>query len=54
MQLWQKIIAAYPEIESTKIFDSGIWLQDDGDGVVYIKEWNYSKPIPNGFNLGKP
>jgi len=30
-----------------------ILLQDDGDGVQYIAEWNYSKPIPKGMKLGK-
>jgi hypothetical protein len=56
MELWEKIIEAYPEINPTDNFlDLGIVLQDDKDGVgAYIKEWNYSKPIPEGLNLGKP
>jgi hypothetical protein len=55
MELWEKIIEAYSEINPTDNFlDLGIVLQDDNDGVgAYIKEWNYSKPIPEGLNLGK-
>lgn len=56
MELWQKIIEAYPEIKSTDDFASlGIYLRDDSDGAgAYIKEWNYYQPIPDGLTLGKP
>jgi hypothetical protein len=56
MELWEKIIEAYPEINPTDNFKSlGIYLQDDSDGVgAYIREWNYNKPIPEGLSLGKP
>ena len=56
MELWEKIIQAYPEINPTDTFmDLGIFLQDDNDGLgAYIREWNYSKPIPEGLSLGKP
>ena len=55
MELWEKIIAAYPEISPTDIFRNlGIHLQDDGDGVAYIAKWEYSEPIPEGLTLGKP
>jgi hypothetical protein len=56
MELWQKIIEAYPEIEPTDDFKSlGIYLRDDSDGIgAYIKEWNYDQPIPKGLTLGKP
>ena len=55
MELWEKIIEAYPEIKPTDNFlDLGIRLQDDGDGIAYIKKWEYSKPIPTGLKLGKP
>ena len=54
MELWQKIIEAYPEINPTDNFlELGIYLQDDGDGA-YIAKWNYSQPIPDGLTLGKP
>lgn len=55
MELWEQIIAAYPEIEPTDLFEElGIFLQDDGDGKgAYIAKWEYSKPIPEGLKLGK-
>jgi len=56
MELWEKIIEAYPELEPTNSFRQlGIWLQDDSDGVgAYIAKWEYSKPIPTGLKVGKP
>jgi hypothetical protein len=56
MQLWEKIIEAYPEINPTDDFQQlGIYLRDDSDGQgAYIAEWNYEKPIPAGLSLGKP
>jgi len=56
MELWEKIIQAYPEINPADDFMKlGIYLQDDSDGVgAYIREWNYSQPIPEGLTLGKP
>ena len=55
MELWEKIIAAYPEIQSTDLFiNLGIYLRDDLDGDgAYIEKWEYSKPIPDGLKLGK-
>ena len=53
MELWEKIIAAYPEIKPTDNFKNlGIYLQDDGEGA-YIAKWEYSQPIPDGLKLGK-
>ena len=55
MELWEQIIEAYPEINSTDYFPNlGIYLTDDGDSVAYISKWEYSKPIPTGLKLGKP
>ena len=56
MELWQKIIEAYPEVNATDNFiDLGIYLRDDSDGVgAYIDKWEYSQPIPDGLTLGKP
>ena len=56
MELWEKIIEAYPEITSTDNFQQlGIYLVDDSDGLgAYIAKWEYSKPIPDGLTLGKP
>jgi hypothetical protein len=45
----------YPELTDLD-FDINygtILLKDDGDGVVYIDKWEYSKPIPDGLKLGK-
>jgi hypothetical protein len=55
MELWEKIIEAYPEITSTDNFHQlGIYLVDDSDGSgAYISKWEYSKPIPAGLKLGK-
>lgn len=55
MELWQKIISTYPEINPTDDFNKlGIFLQDDGDGFgAYIAKWEYSEPIPDGLKLGK-
>lgn len=56
MELWQKIIEAYTEINPTDDFESlGIYLRDDSDGVgAYIAKWEFAKPIPKGLKLGKP
>lgn len=56
MDLWEKIIEAYPEIKPTDDFVKlGILLLDDSDGLgAYIAQWEYSKPIPDGLTLGKP
>lgn len=54
--LYEKVTEAYPELLDNKdLFMNGtITLQDDSDGVgAYIREWNYSKPIPDGLKLGK-
>ena len=55
MELWEKIIAAYPEINPTDDFRQfGIYLQDDSDGLgAYIVKWEYAKPSPAGLKLGK-
>jgi hypothetical protein len=57
MELWQKIIEAYPELADNDYaaFLEQIILQDDSDGAgAYIAHWGYSKPIPEGLTLGKP
>ena len=55
MELWEKIIEAYPEINPTDDFRQlGIILQDDSDGHgAYIVKWEYSKPLPDGMKVGK-
>jgi hypothetical protein len=52
--MYEQIIAIYPELTPENFIDGTIMLQDDSDGKgAYIREWNYSKPIPDGLKLGK-
>jgi hypothetical protein len=55
MTIQETIYAAYPELEGTDLYYThGIKLQDDSDGIgVYVAEWNYSQPLPNGMKVGK-
>ena len=57
MSIFDKIIESYPELAENqlKAFEQIIVLQDDTDGNgVYLAQWNYEKPIPDGLTLGKP
>jgi hypothetical protein len=56
MELWEKIIEAFDELNPTDNFERlGIYLRDDSDGLgAYIAKWEYSEPIPKGLKLGKP
>jgi len=47
MELWEKVIAEYPELNPTDDFRKlGIFLQDDSDGTgAFIVKWEYSKPL---------
>jgi hypothetical protein len=55
MSLSEQVIEAYPELKGSSSFRDGtILLQDDSDGEgVYIREWNYSQPLPDGLTIGK-
>ena len=55
MELWEQIIAAFPELSPTdNLYKLGIHLRDDSDGKgAYIEKWEYEKPIPEGLKLGK-
>ena len=55
MALYNDLIAALPELEGSDAFAKNlIILQNDGDEIGdYIAAWDYSKPIPEGFKLGK-
>ena len=55
MALYDDLIAAIPELTKEDFGLHGtIILQDDSDGQgSYIAKWDYSKPIPEGFKLGK-
>jgi hypothetical protein len=56
MDLFTEITTVYPELTDNDFRPTtgSILLKDDGDGVPYIAKWEYSKPIPDGFVLGKP
>jgi hypothetical protein len=54
MTIYETIVEAYPELSDADLFDLGIVLQDDSDGLgAFIAKWDYSKPIPDGLKLGK-
>jgi hypothetical protein len=55
MSLYDDLIAALPELEESTVFNNGtIILQNDADDAGdYIAKWDYLKPIPSGFKLGK-
>lgn len=53
--MYESIIAAYPELTDADFMPpkGSIVLKDDGDGIVYLEKWEYTKPIPKGLKLGK-
>lgn len=53
--MYELIIEAYPDLtsEDFKPNFGKIQLHDDGDGIVYLAKWGYSKPVPEGLKLGK-
>ena len=55
MDLFEKITGVYSELTVADFQPNlgTILLQDDGDGIQYLKSWDYSKPIPAGLKLGK-
>lgn len=55
MNLYEEIKSVYLELteEDFHPFRGSILLKDDGDGVVYIAKWEYSKPLPEGMKVGK-
>jgi len=57
MNLFEKIVEALPELlekPNEFLINGSISLRDDSDGKgAYIEKWEYSKPIPSGFKLGK-
>ena len=53
--VYETIKETYPELTDEDFWGNGsIRLSDDGDGIVYLSKWEYSKPIPKGLTLGKP
>ena len=57
MALYDDLIEALPELADKPdefLINGSINLRDDADGLgAYIAKWEYSKPIPAGFKLGK-
>ena len=55
MALYDDLIKAEPSLIEIKAFDKGlVVLRDDSDKEgAYIEKWEYDKPIPEGFKLGK-
>jgi hypothetical protein len=56
MSLYENLLEALPELtmDDFNPISGTILLQDDSDGEgVFIAKWEYSKPLPDGFTLGK-
>ena len=56
MSLFEKLVEALPELTSDDFHPirGSILIQDDSDGLgEFIAKWEYPKPIPKGFKLGK-
>lgn len=56
MSLYDELVAAMPELTNVDFnpINGTIELQDDSDGQgAFIAKWDYAKPIPQGFKLGK-
>lgn len=55
LSLIEVIRNTYPELTDADFSLHGsIEMRDDSDGQgAYIANWNYSKPIPDGLQLGK-
>jgi len=57
MGLYEELVSVMPELTPDDFHPmrGTIVLMDDNDGQgPYIAKWDYIKPIPNGFTLGKP
>jgi hypothetical protein len=55
MTIYDAIIETYPELTSSDFLphSGSILLADDGDGIVYLAKWEYTKPLPAGLKVGK-
>jgi hypothetical protein len=55
MNLYEQIMASYPELKNDNFVKDLIVLRNDADGLGdYIEKWEYTEPIPDGLSLGKP
>ena len=56
MSLFEELVEALPELTANDFhpIHGSIMLQDDSDGLgAFIAKWDYEKPLPKGFKLGK-
>ena len=54
MNLYEQIMASYPELKNNNFVKGLIVLRNDADGLGdYIEKWDYEQPIPEGLKLGK-
>jgi len=55
LSMYDKLIKEFPELKDSIAFSDGtIILQNDADAAGdYIVKWDYSKPLPDGFKVGK-
>jgi hypothetical protein len=57
MSLHKELVLALPELaekENEFLHGGTISLCDDSDGQgAYIEKWEYAKPLPKGFKVGK-
>ena len=57
MSLYDDLIAALPELADKPeefVSTGSILLQSDADEAGdYIAKWNYTKPLPKDFKVGK-
>jgi hypothetical protein len=54
--LTERLIEALPELADNfaAFHTDRIYLRNDSDGAGdYIESWNYEKPLPEGFTIGK-
>jgi hypothetical protein len=55
LSMYDKLIKELPELKDSIAFHDGtIILQNDADEAGdYIAKWDYAKPLPAGFKVGK-
>jgi hypothetical protein len=55
MSLYDDLIGQFPELaDASAFYDGTIVLMNDADEAGdYIAKWDYSKPLPKPFKVGK-
>ena len=54
MNIFDKIMETYPDLNISFFDDHLIEIKDDGDGIQYLSKWDCELSIPKGLKLGKP